>query len=213
MKQRNLISSVTVGLVLGAAINITPPSTAQQRPVGEYFCGTDNDGVLATMIQLRQGPLSVIRWIRDFAPDSRWTPTERCRQVSLKFNQNQQSNNLKYLVPGKSAVNGLPVLCASPARVSSNIITCPDAQILMTLRNGDRPQDYIDQIANINTGNTKKPIQHSSSVFVCAPDVQVVDQNGTRICPYDAVRGINMELLINEKSTSCLPGVLGTCQQ
>lgn len=212
MKQRNLIKSVTVGLVLGAAINITPPSTAQQRPVGEYFCGTDNDGVLATMIQLRQGPLSVIRWIRDFAPDSRWTPAERCRQVSLKFKQNQQSNNLRYVVPGKSAINGLPVLCAS-LTVSSNTITCPNDQILMTLRNGDRPQYYIDQIAAINTGNTKKPIQHTSPVFVCSHEVQVVDQSGSRICPYDAVRGLNMELLINEKSTSCLPGVLGTCQQ
>lgn len=212
MKQRNLIKSVTVGLVLGAAINITPPSTAQQRPVGEYFCGNDNDGP-ATMIQTEQGLVSVISWIRDFAPNSEWTPIRRCQQVSLKFKQNQESNNLRYVVPGISAVNGLPVLCASPARVSSNnSITCPDAQILMTLREGDRSQDYIDQIANINTGNTKQPIQHSSPVFVCAPDVQVVDQGGTRLCPYNAVRGIDMELLIQKKSSSCLRGVLGTCQ-
>jgi Circadian oscillating protein COP23 len=212
MKQRNLIKSVTVGLVLGAAINITPPITAQQRPVGEYFCGNDNDGP-ATMIQLSEGSLPVISWIRDFAPDSEWTPIRRCQQVSLKFKQNQESNNLRYVVPGISAVNGLPVLCASPARVSSNnSITCPNAQILMTLREGDRVQDYIDQIANINTGNTKEPIKHSSPVFVCAPDVQILDQGGTKICPYDAVRGINMQLLINEKSSSCLPGVLRTCQ-
>jgi hypothetical protein len=219
MKQRNLIKLVTVGLVLGAAINITSPSTAQQRPVSEYFCGTDKDGVPATMIQLREGSLPVIRWVRDFAPDSRWTPPERCRQVSLKFKQNQQSDNLRYIVPGKSAENGLPVLCAA-RQVSSHIISCPDAQILMTLRDGARPQDYIDQIAEINVNPTSGPINDESSSFVCTSSVVVI-KNGRRICPEGAVRGIDMGRFIMEgterrnlipTSPNCVPGVLGICQ-
>ncbi|MGJ5674334.1 MAG: COP23 domain-containing protein [Nostochopsis sp.] len=220
MKSKTLIPNLTASVIALATIaTISQPSLAERRPNVEFVCGMNN-GVPATIAQQQpRGNVAMIRWVRSFAPDSRWTPQERCEQVSRKFQENQQNGNLKYIVPGKSSANGLPVLCASRT-LSPNIISCSAQQILMTLRQGDNPKSVIEQLMEVNNKVSGKPVDHKGKVLQCHPSALIL-KNGRRECPDNAVKGINVDFMLldlqgdrsSSEESSCVPGVLGICQQ
>jgi Circadian oscillating protein COP23 len=211
---KELVASI---IALGVIPIIGQPSLAS-RPSVEYICGRDN-GVPATIAQQEQrGNVAVIRWVKSFAPDSKWTAQERCQQVSRKFQQNQQNGNLKYIVPGKASTNGLPVICASQT-LSPNIISCPDRQILMTLRKGDNPKNIVEQMYRLNSDVSGKPVDHKGRVLQCHSSVRIF-RNGRQECPDNAVKGINVDFMIldlraDRKSPEepCVPGLIGICKQ
>jgi hypothetical protein len=105
------------------------------------YCGRDG-GTPATVIDNGSKIVVLIRWTRDFSPE--WNPQKRCEQVSRKIQQNLESGALVEIVPARA--NGYPVVCAAPNTVDSVDYTCPDAQILITLRPEDNANSFIDQI-------------------------------------------------------------------
>ncbi|MBR8837248.1 MAG: COP23 domain-containing protein [Stigonema ocellatum SAG 48.90 = DSM 106950] len=195
MTDKKLFEGLTVAIITLGVIPITSQPSLAERAPGSFFC--DNYyGTPTTMVRHpSRGNVPFIRWVKSFAPD--WTPEQRCKQVSQKFQQNQQSGILRYIVPGKSIQGGLPVLCASQ-ELSSQPIPCPNEQVLMTLRRGENSQELIKKFVDINTNASKKGIvEHQGAILQCHQSVSKLI-NGRLQCPKNAVQGIDVETMITQ---------------
>jgi len=160
LMQIKVWSSSLILFFLGALI-ASQPISAQNRAQGDFFCGKDGETPATIVNHSARGQIVFIKWLRDFAPGSEWTPNKRCDQVSQKLDLNQKSGALVYIVPGKT--NGLPVLCAAKI-VPGEIIDCPDEQVLMTLRKNDNAQALIDELVLVNTNRFALPLGHNAYI-------------------------------------------------
>ncbi|MCL2934899.1 MAG: COP23 domain-containing protein [Trichodesmium sp. MAG_R03] len=177
----------TIGCFSLAVISgLTQHTQAQQSRRGaSFFCGTDG-GEPATIARLRQNngntiSKTLIIWkIDDFKG---YPPEKRCRLVSKKFQDNQNTGNLKYIVSGKA--NTWPVLCASKQKYNY-IVDCPEPNVLMTLlpeddsqemirklkkSNRDPAKDMIRKLEELNTGKSNIPLSH----FVSNENLQAIN--------------------------------------
>ena len=169
----------TIGCFSLAVISgLTQHTQAQQsRRKASFFCGTDG-GKPATIARLPQNNgnntlKTLIIWkIDDFQG---YPPEKRCRLVSRKFQDNQNTGHLKYIVSGKA--NGWPVLCASKQNYNY-IVDCPDPNVLMTLLPGDNSQEMIRKLENLNTGNSYTALNHfSDKALVSNGNLQAINVN------------------------------------
>ena len=169
----------TIGCFSLAVISgLTHHTQAQQsRRRASFFCGTDG-GEPATIARLPKNngntiPKTLIIWkIDDFKG---YPPEKRCRLVSQKFQDNQNTGHLKYIVSGKA--NSWPVLCASKQNYNY-IVDCPGPNVLMTLLQGDDSQEMIRKLQQLNTGDSNTPMMHSSDkALVSNGNLQAIDVN------------------------------------
>ncbi len=167
----------TIGCVaLIAVVGLTQYGRAQGQSKASFFCGTDN-GEPATIARLPQSnstPIlrTFIVWrIDDFEG---YPPQKRCRLVSQKFQDNQATGDLRYIVSGKA--NGWYLLCASKQK-HSYIVECADPNILMTLLPGDDSQGMIRQLVELNIGRSKDPLKHQGAdeLLVESGDLVAID--------------------------------------
>ena len=170
---------LTIGCFSLAVISgLTQHTQAQQsRRRASFFCGTDG-GQPATIGRLPEKdgntPLkTLIIWkIDDFKG---YPPEKRCRLVSQKFQDNQNTGHLNYIVSGKA--NSWPVLCASKQNYDY-IVDCPDPNVLMTLLPGDDSQEMIRKLQQINTGDSNTALRHSSDkALVSNGNLQAINVN------------------------------------
>lgn len=169
----------TIGCFSLAVISgLTQHTQAQQsRRKASFFCGTDG-GKPATIARLPQNNgnntlKTLIIWkIDDFQG---YPPEKRCRLVSRKFQDNQNTGHLKYIVSGQA--NSWPVLCASKQNYNY-IVDCPDPNVLMTLLPGDNSQEMIRKLENLNTGNSYTALNHfSDKALVSNGNLQAINVN------------------------------------
>ena len=151
VKYSRALCVTTFGLIVA----ISQPAVAD-RARGRVYCGKDGD-TPTTLIDNGSRTVGLVRWTRDFSPE--WNPQKRCEQVSKKFAQNQESGALVEIVPARA--NGYPVVCAAPNKVDSVDYTCPDAQILITLRPEDYANRFVDQLWKITSSEV---LSHSSAL-------------------------------------------------
>lgn len=174
IKQWATIGCFSLAVIFG----LTQHTQAQQsRRKASFFCGTDG-GKPATIARLPKNngntiPKTLIIWeIDDFKG---YPPEKRCRLVSQKFQDNQNTGHLKYIVSGKT--NGWPVLCASKQNYNY-IVDCPDPNVLMTLLQGDDSQEMIRKLQQINTGDSNTALRHSSDkALVSNGNLQAINVN------------------------------------
>ncbi|MGK7960698.1 COP23 domain-containing protein [Crocosphaera sp.] len=157
----------TIGCFSLAVISgLTQDSQAEQsRGKASFFCGT-HEGKPATIMRLPQKDgkttlRTLIVWEIDAFED--YPAEERCPLVSQKFQDNQNTGDLVYIVSGKA--NTWPVLCASKES-HDYIVDCPDSpnhsNVLMTLLPGDDSQGMIEKLDAVNRNRSTKPLRHSS---------------------------------------------------
>ena len=174
VKQWATIGCFSLAIISG----LTHHTQAQQsRRRASFFCGTDG-GEPATIARLPQNngntiPKTLIIWkINDFKG---YPPEKRCRLVSQKFQDNQNTGHLKYIVSGKA--NSWPVLCASKQNYDY-IVDCPNSNVLMTLLQGDDSQEMIRKLEGLNTGDSNAPLIHSSDkALVSNGNLQAINVN------------------------------------
>jgi hypothetical protein len=153
------VAGLSASFVMALSGLATEPAQAQMTN-SSIYCGSIRNGTPATIFNNGRGREFVLFvWTRELAQG--WSREARCGQVSSKFDSNLVSGSLRYIVSG-IANNGLPVLCASPKRTYGRI-TCQDANILMTLRNYDSPEAFIEALNDINENRNPNPMSHSSS--------------------------------------------------
>ena len=174
VKQWATIGCFSLAIISG----LTHHTQAQQsRRRASFFCGTDG-GEPATIARLSQNngntiSKTLIIWkIDDFKG---YPPEKRCRLVSQKFQDNQNTGNLKYIVSGKA--NSWPVLCASKQNYNY-IVDCPGPNVLMTLLQGDDSQDMIRKLEGLSTGHSNAPLKHfSDRALVSNGNLQAINVN------------------------------------
>ncbi|MGB3514415.1 MAG: COP23 domain-containing protein [Microcoleaceae cyanobacterium] len=161
---------------LAVVTGLTQHGQAQQsRGRASFFCGTDG-GKPATIARLPQKNgkttlRTLIIW--EIGAFKGYPPEKRCPLVSQKFQDNQNTGDLKYIVSGKA--NTWPVLCASKQNYNY-IVDCPDSNVLMTLLPGDDSQAMIKKFEKLNKGRSTTALRHrSDEVLVSNGNLQAIN--------------------------------------
>lgn len=166
MKKKSVAQGLAMTMVAFGVFFLTNESghTQQDRARGRasFHCETDAGEPATIAKHPNRGDVTIIIWSSDYFEQSGWNPPARCEQVSRKFQQNQESRKLNYIVSGR--FNGYPVLCAS-RQVYAEVVNCSDSAVLMTLRPGDNSQEFINKIAELNTDRSVSPIRHSADIL------------------------------------------------
>ncbi len=204
MQSVNYFRTLFLMTVFGLFFATGQAAVAQQLAQGRAYCGKDGNNP-TTVMDNGSRSIGLIRWIRSFAPNSEWSPQARCEQVSKKLAQNQDSRNLVEIVPAKA--NGLRVLCASPTKVNTANYSCPDAQILLTLRPKDpSPNDFIRRIYEINTGKSSEALETGNAI---SERNGVVNLNFVRFVRL--ARSVDSDRSEESTTPSCSTAMFGGC--
>ena len=126
-----------------------------------FFCGQDPQGTYITYAETPRGKQAFIRWKSDYFTASGWTPEARCQEVSPKFQQAADNNQLNYIT--NDTLNDLPVLCAA---INDNE-RC--GLMLFTLRPEDDPKAVQELLIQMGKGSSMGPIPQSGSYKVHIP--------------------------------------------
>jgi hypothetical protein len=129
------------------------PTPTPTRAPGQFYCGKTTDGRFATVVSHpTRGSVTMIIW-EDHEFANSYRSSERCKLVSARFQNFNQSGQLNYLITG--TVNGISVVCAVPNQSSR----CSYNNVLMTFRSEKDAKQFIEEINRLN-------IQESTSPFV-----------------------------------------------
>ena len=91
------------GLIAGVLAATSQPSYAQDR----FVC---NEQQIATTVQTERGTIPLIQWTNTSFPPP-YTPTQRCKIVSKRFQRFDNNGTLKYIKADR--INNLPILCVA----------------------------------------------------------------------------------------------------
>jgi hypothetical protein len=105
---------------------------------GKFYCGRSKN-VPTTMAKTSRGPVPVIHWVSTIGED--YTPENRCKIVSGKFQQFYTDGTLNYLTTG--TVNQQPVICAAQSNNG------PCTGVLFTLKSNSDPGRTLQRLLSI----------------------------------------------------------------
>lgn len=166
MKRAIFLSALSVSILAYPAVtmNSVQASAAQ----GKFYCGRSKQAP-ATMAKTSRGPVPVIRWVSTLGET--YTPENRCKIVSEKFQTFYNNGTLNYLTTG--VVNELPVICAAqhengpcvgvlftlkpnsdPGRTLQRLLSIRDRAPGAVL-NESAPQIYVNMTDFLNTAPTE----------------------------------------------------------
>jgi Circadian oscillating protein COP23 len=104
----------------------------------KFYCGQSKN-VPATMAKTSRGAVPVIRWVSTLGET--YTPENRCKIVSEKFQTFYNDGTLNYLTTG--TVNQLPVICAAQRENG------PCTGVLFTLKPNSDPGRTLQRLLSI----------------------------------------------------------------
>jgi Circadian oscillating protein COP23 len=149
-----LLSTAILGSI--AIPNQIAPAQAQTADA-QFYCGKSYQSQLkrkvpTTIVQTDRGKSAILQWVKPMG--NYWTPERRCEQFSEQIGKAYQSGTIKYLTNGKKKNNN--VICTA-TEVNGK---CQD--ILMTLRPGDKPGEFLSELKDTLMGRSTGPQQHNS---------------------------------------------------
>ncbi len=124
-----------------------------RRAPGRFYCGRTKDGIPATIVRHpHRGSVTMIIW-ESLYESTRETGfiEQRCKEVSARFDNFQQSGQLHYLIAG--TINNLPVVCA----VTNENSRCSSNNVLMTFRSEKDAKQFIEQMLRLNDATSNSP--------------------------------------------------------
>lgn len=136
MKPTILLSVLSVSIFVSLVTDIVP--VLANTTEGKFYCGRSKN-TPTTMAKTSRGPVPVIRWVSTIGED--YTPENRCKIVSGKFQQFYTDGTLNYLTTG--TVNQLPVICAAQSENGS----CTG--VLFTLKPNSDPGRTLKRLLSI----------------------------------------------------------------
>lgn len=151
MKMSSLTKSFLVSLaVVGCIGGLSQPSQAQRT--GRFSCELNHStGLPTTYFYSPKGRrVRVVNWYSEYFSASGYTPSERCDQVTGRFQEAYNSNSLGFVTTG--VVNGLPVVCSTAVRGG-----CNSGNVLFTLKPGTNVTRTVQQLFDIGSGRATAP--------------------------------------------------------
>lgn len=147
--------NTAIKIVLGLGIGLSAIATFSEASYGEQKFTCDEEQ-LSTVVQSHWGDLPMIRWSDDSFPPP-YTPLERCREVTTRFNQFNNNGTLKYMSVG--TVNNSPVICVAGYKGGG----CLPNGLLVTLKYGSDPNIALKRIIDRRVWATSKSVQLSDA--------------------------------------------------
>ena len=123
--------------VIGTTISFTPPSEASFN--NTYYCAQLNGG-WNTFVNTPRGKVKLVNWVQGFS--DKWTPQNRCVEISRRFQNFLDAGTLKYIRTGN--VNQLPVICVAEYKGG----TCPEKNVLITLEPATDPEEVLIRLVD-----------------------------------------------------------------
>lgn len=171
-----------ITLILAPVLNHLP-AHAQSTT---FACGTSK-GSPATLAYTARGSVPVIRWTSDYFSQSGWKPQQRCEEVSKRFQEYHQRNEMNFLTTGM--MNNQSVVCTTDREGGScmNLLFTlkPGSSAGQTLRNllavrvrartplNESPaRVYIDMKEYLNTAPVEGSVSSKSTVDLPATPSQ-----------------------------------------
>ncbi len=139
------ISSTTYALPRSPS----PPTTSRAN----FSCETIN-GVPTTVARTSQGTTPIIRWIKEYYPESGEDPITRCVRVSGIFQTYNQQGILNYIKTGE--MNGQRVICAA-SEVGS-----PCSRLLYRLDPDENPDKEVRELRDTLMESDRPPVPEKS---------------------------------------------------
>jgi hypothetical protein len=136
MKPSLLLSTLSLSILVGLVTDLT--SVHANTTGGKFYCGQSKN-VPATMAKTSRGAVPVIRWVSTLG--GTYTPENRCKIVSEKFQTFYNDGTLNYLTTG--IVNQLPVICAAQRENG------PCTGVLFTLKPNSDPGRTLQRLLSI----------------------------------------------------------------
>ncbi|OCR02028.1 hypothetical protein BCD67_07580 [Oscillatoriales cyanobacterium USR001] len=154
-----LVEIVPVSTQPTPTLTPTPtPTPTPTRDPGRFYCGRTTDGRFATVVSHpNRDSLTMIIWENNEFANSVWSPEQQCKEVSARFNNFQQSGQLRNIIAGK--INNLPVVCAVPNENSR----CSSNNVLMTFRSEEDAKQFIKKIIQLTSNSSSEPFVFRSS--------------------------------------------------
>lgn len=135
------------GVVISAIALLARSSHAEQK----FSCDEEQ---LSTSVQSHWGELPMIRWSDTSFPPP-YTPVERCREVTARFNTFHNNGTLKYMSAG--TINNSPVICVAGYKGGDCL---PDG-LLVTLKQGSDPNIALKRMLDRRVWATSESVQLS----------------------------------------------------
>ncbi|ELS04054.1 hypothetical protein Xen7305DRAFT_00037820 [Xenococcus sp. PCC 7305] len=130
----NILTKAIVGLGIAASAIAVLGESSSAQP--RFFC---DEQQMSTVVRTNQGELPMIRWMDGSFPPP-WTPLERCREVTARFNTFNNNGTLKYM--RAAMMNNNPVICVAGYKGGS----CLPNGLLITLKVGSDPNVTFKRI-------------------------------------------------------------------
>jgi hypothetical protein len=160
--KHQLFAPVLTGLALalGTTALVSQPSYA----IGTtFYCGTRN-GAPATIARTSRGDIPMIRWVSNDFTRLKYTPRQRCQEVSARFQNFNDNGTLKFIRTG--TVNKYPVLCLA----SSSGGACAPKAVIVTLQTGSNPQVVLDRLLDLRARAAGKALDLGGSQLIFYQD-------------------------------------------
>ena len=170
----NVVVKSILGLGIAASVVTihSMPSYAEQR----FSC---NEEQLNTTVQSHWGELPMIRWSDGSFPPP-YTPLERCKEVTRRFNQFNNNGTLKYMTTG--TINNSPVICVAGYEGGE----CLPNGLLITLKYGRDPDIALKRILD-------------TRVWATSETISLSNKNDGLIYEVDGKVYVDVETLLNGK--------------
>jgi len=121
-----------------------PPAPAGTQT--QFICSRGADDLPTTYAVTPRGRVPVVKWYSDHFSGSGYTPEQRCRAVSARFQTFYRLGQLNYITHG--VVNRQNVICVADERG----MPCGGDRVLFTLKPGSDPADTVQRLFDLRTG-------------------------------------------------------------
>ncbi|MGK7904454.1 MAG: COP23 domain-containing protein [Hormoscilla sp.] len=152
-----MIAGAIAAIGLGVVASPHQHLRAQPPSSTSYYCGRDIDGVPATIAKTRRGNIPLIRWKTEYFSSSGWTPSRRCQEVSMRFENYNQQGKLAYITTGEE--DGYPIICVAEQK-DGPCINKDSGELLLTLRKDDNPNTILVKLLRVRDSGSN-PLEHA----------------------------------------------------
>ncbi len=153
------LKSVNIALATLAltTLSITPAFSQSESGSREFFCFNNRKGIPTTYLRTENGEKrAVIRWESKVFKPSGWTPSDRCKEVSQRFQTANNNGSLEYITNG--IMNKKKVICTA-TEVGGQ---CVDLLFTLLPKEKNQGEAILTQLNKLLNGESQTVLVQSS---------------------------------------------------
>ena len=129
----------------------------------QSFSCVNSSGTPTTVANMSSGKkIPMIRWTSGVFSGDGWSPERRCQEVSSRFTEYNNNNQLRYLTTGK--MNGMNVICVSLNKGDR----C--SGLVYTLKPGQNPTQTLNRLFGVQRKATGPLNETGDRVYIDVND-------------------------------------------